>query len=343
VKVRDSLLCYDSVLVSIFQPEDITIQEIISSHENTVCFNDSNGQAEVFASGGTPGYEYSIDKVSWNTSPLFENLYATDYYIWVRDTNECYDSIPISITQPTDITIQEITGSHEDVLCFGDSTGQLQTTATGGTPNYEFSINKVNWNINPLFGNLFAAEHTIWVRDANECYDSLILSIFQPDKIVIETEVSNDTLNVAVSGGTPVIQYSLDGSQLVISGFFTGLDEGEHTIIVTDGNSCTADTIILIDTIPGPAPTLPVTIYDAFSPNDDLKNDVWNIGNIDLFPNCVIKIYNTWGKLVFESDGYHEPWDGKHDGKDLPAGTYYYIIDLGEGNDKFTGTVNIVK
>jgi len=57
----------------------------------------------------------------------------------------------------------------------------------------------------------------------------------------------------------------------------------------------------------------------------------------------VVKIYNTWGKLVFTSDGYPEPWDGKNNGKDLPAGTYFYIINLGGENETYTGSVNIVK
>jgi gliding motility-associated-like protein len=86
-----------------------------------------------------------------------------------------------------------------------------------------------------------------------------------------------------------------------------------------------------------------ITIYDAFSPNADGKNDVWNIRNIQAYPNCVVKIFNSWGIAVFDSKGYDEPWDGKHNGNELPAGTYYYYIDLGDGNETFTGTVNIVK
>ena len=342
IKVRDNLLCRDSVLISINEPAEIILEEVTSSHQNVLCFGGSTGNLEVTASGGTPGYEYSMDKLAWNPDPVFDNLTASDYNIWVRDTNECYDSILISITEAPDIVLQEISASHENVLCFGDSTGQIQVSASGGTPGYEYSNNKTIWNLSPVFENLPAGDLTFWVRDANACTDSADFTITQPDKILIDPAVSTDTLQVEASGGIPPYEYSVDGSSYVSTGFFPGLAEGEHAVIVIDDNSCTADTIILIDTIPGTG-TLPVTIYDAFSPNADGKNEVWNIGNIDSFPECEVKIYNTWGKLVFSSSGYPEPWDGKHDGRELPAGTYYYIIDLGDGSEAYTGTVNIVK
>ncbi len=344
VKVRDSLQCVDSVLIHITQPAEVVVQEVTASHENVLCFNAGTGQLEVTASGGTPGYEYSIDKLVWNANAVFENLAAADYNIWARDTNGCFDSVPVTITQTAAINLQEIAGSHENVPCYGDSTGQIQVYAAGGTPGYEYSDDKSAWNISSVFEDLSPEVHTIWVRDANECLDSADFTITQPEKIIIDPVVSNDTLQVEATGGTAPIQYSLDGGGLVITGFFTGLVEGEHTILVIDDNSCTADTIVLVELIPVvPDTTMPVTLYDAFSPNGDGKNEVWNIGNINEFPDCVVKIYNTWGKLVFTSDGYPEPWDGKNNGKDLPAGTYFYIINLGGENETYTGSVNIVK
>ena len=83
-------------------------------------------------------------------------------------------------------------------------------------------------------------------------------------------------------------------------------------------------------------------LYDAFSPNGDGMNDVWHIGNVESFPSCTVKIFNIWGILVFSSNGYGTPWDGKHDGNDLPSGTYYYVIDPGDGSGNITGAVSLV-
>ena len=83
--------------------------------------------------------------------------------------------------------------------------------------------------------------------------------------------------------------------------------------------------------------------YDAFSPNGDGSNDYWYVEDIDKFTGRVVQIYNRWGHLIFEEACDPECWDGTIDGKDAPVGTYYYIIDLGNGDEPFTGTVTIVR
>ena len=56
-----------------------------------------------------------------------------------------------------------------------------------------------------------------------------------------------------------------------------------------------------------------------------------------------MEIYNRWGQLVFRSEGYLENWDGKMGDEELPVGTYYYIIDLGEGIEPLTGPVTLMR
>jgi gliding motility-associated-like protein len=56
-----------------------------------------------------------------------------------------------------------------------------------------------------------------------------------------------------------------------------------------------------------------------------------------------VKVYNKWGNLVFESKGYANPWDGTHKGKLLEPATYYYFIDLANGDPIYQGYVIILK
>ena len=85
-------------------------------------------------------------------------------------------------------------------------------------------------------------------------------------------------------------------------------------------------------------------IPEAFSPNKDLINDVWNIGNINLYPEAEITIYNRWGQSVWRSEqGYPHPWDGKSKGVDLPVDSYHYVIELHNGSKHIVGDVTIVK
>lgn len=87
----------------------------------------------------------------------------------------------------------------------------------------------------------------------------------------------------------------------------------------------------------------PIHIPNAFSPNGDGINDKWDITNLKDYPNCVVEVYNRYGQVVHRSFGYTKPWDGSQNGKPLPVGTYYYIIEPKNGFPTVTGYVVIVK
>jgi len=83
----------------------------------------------------------------------------------------------------------------------------------------------------------------------------------------------------------------------------------------------------------------------AFTPNGDGKNDVWNIPELESFPQAVVEIYDRWGTLVFRSEsGYSKPWDGNSSGKEMPMDSYYYVINLNSpGLEPLAGTVTLIK
>ncbi len=92
---------------------------------------------------------------------------------------------------------------------------------------------------------------------------------------------------------------------------------------------------------------LTITIPNAFSPNGDGVNDVIEIPNIESYPNNEIAIFNRWGNKVFEAgpytNGVGQTWDGTSEfggafgEKTVPEGTYYYVLDLGDGSDVYPG------
>ena len=102
----------------------------------------------------------------------------------------------------------------------------------------------------------------------------------------------------------------------------------------------------------------------GFSPNSDGINDTWRIARLQIYPNNIVKVFNRWGEKVYEKKGYYNEWDGTNMfnsfssnnipflstldaspkntvGNKLPEGTYYYIIDLGDGSDIIKGYVYI--
>ncbi len=87
-------------------------------------------------------------------------------------------------------------------------------------------------------------------------------------------------------------------------------------------------------------------IPNAISPNGDGYNDVWKLDFLKLlFPDATVEIYNQWGQQLFSSVGYDTPWDGKHNGEDVPDGNYYYVINLNADVEEniFKGALLVLK
>ena len=83
-------------------------------------------------------------------------------------------------------------------------------------------------------------------------------------------------------------------------------------------------------------------IPNMFTPNGDGFNDTWEIDNIQLFEVRSVRIINRWGDIVFKANEYNNDWAGIFGHKNLPAGTYYYILDLGEEGIR-KGDVTIIR
>jgi gliding motility-associated-like protein len=84
-------------------------------------------------------------------------------------------------------------------------------------------------------------------------------------------------------------------------------------------------------------------VPNAFTPNGDSINDTWHIQFLDSYQQCTIGIYNRIGQKVFYANGYGTPWDGTFHGSALPAGVYYYVIDLKNINKLLSGYVTIIR
>ena len=89
-----------------------------------------------------------------------------------------------------------------------------------------------------------------------------------------------------------------------------------------------------------------ITIFEGFSPNSDGKNDTWYIDGIEDYPNNTIQIFNRWGNKIFEMKGYNNKdraWSSESSiglilgDTNVPDGTYFYIIDLQDGQKPRSG------
>ena len=115
-------------------------------------------------------------------------------------------------------------------------------------------------------------------------------------------------------------------------------DEITYLLTVTATGGCRIADNVKVALLKAPV------IPNTFTPNGDGINEFWTIQYLDVYPNCKIQVFNRNGQPVYESKGYRAPgWDGTYNGKPIPFGTYYYVIEPGSGRKPITGFVTIIK
>ncbi|MFT5778151.1 MAG: gliding motility-associated-like protein [Crocinitomicaceae bacterium] len=111
-----------------------------------------------------------------------------------------------------------------------------------------------------------------------------------------------------------------------------------YEVLVTDLNGCTdIDSVIvtvIIDYIFTPA--------NVVTPNGDAANDVWNIINIENYPDNHVAIYNRYGQEIFNAFGYNNEWDATYQGETVPDGSYYYVLTFDGSTKIFKGAITVL-
>ncbi len=160
-----------------------------------------------------------------------------------------------------------------------------------------------------------------------------------PDKVVLEG--GSVTLTPALNAGLPVtymwspaIGVNDPSAAFAV---VTPTQDMTYTLTVTSNAGCKGSDQVFVKFLKDPV------VPNIFSPNGDGVHDKWEINFLDNYPGCTVEIYNRYGQLIFRSEGYSRPWDGRINGKDVPLGTYYYIVDPKSGRKKITGYVDIIR
>jgi gliding motility-associated-like protein len=139
------------------------------------------------------------------------------------------------------------------------------------------------------------------------------------------------------------IIWDIDGA-LLEGTIITDLPKGTFTVTATSDQQCVNSKTFEI---------LPeILVYNGISKNGDGKNDFFEISCIEDFPNNTVKIFNRAGTLVYQTKGYNNAdviFEGTSNeglsllGRDLPDGTYFYIIDKGDGSKPKTGYLELLR
>ncbi|TDO20046.1 T9SS type B sorting domain-containing protein [Pedobacter duraquae] len=148
---------------------------------------------------------------------------------------------------------------------------------------------------------------------------------------------------IVLSGTTAPYKYAWFNSahQQVYNNLnLTGVIPGNYELVVTDVNGCVLSSGILDFT---DTSNRSLKVPNAFSPNGDTSNDTWKIEGAANYPTAEFSVFNRNGERVFYSKGYATDFDGQFNGKPLPIGVYYYIIDLKTDCPKLNGSLTLIR
>lgn len=333
----------------------------------TVCFGtESNfldnsampsNSADVLA---TWNWSFGDGNSSNNQNPIHNYAFADNFPVILTVTSDknCVDAVShMAIVKSTPL----VPIIKNDTVCAGTDAILLAGTVEDAWiywySNYSDSLpfyTGFEYQLSPLF-----TYHSYYVQaidKANGCRSVKIpiIADVHPEttqEIVInptELFVPNAVANFSVSTNIPLIDYSWTLENRITSEAATPIHQyqfpGVYDIEVntTDKNGCkkTLTQQIEVKEVKG------LQIPSVFSPNGDLSNDDFWIGNYEI-AQFSIEIYNRWGEMIFASADPNFRWNGKtQNGKDCPEGVYVYKIKARSTNLKdiaAAGTITLIR
>ncbi len=238
VFVIDNNSCLESIIIIIENQGDVPIIDNIIVSNATCGLN--NGAILVEASGGLGNLEYSIDNITFQLSPNFDNITPGNITVFVRDELNCiitYETVISSGIAPEIIILNQI-----DIDCI-NSFGSILIEVINGSEPYDYSINNVSQQTGE-FINLENGSYQILVEDSNGCTATSFVEIDSIVTIEIENFVKFNT-SCGLDNGIIEISTSSNNFNCILNNedqgnttVFNNLKPMFYELIVVDENNC---------------------------------------------------------------------------------------------------------
>ncbi|MCK4663260.1 MAG: PKD domain-containing protein [Bacteroidales bacterium] len=317
--------------------DSIVIPELIANFN----VSDSMGCVPLFVdfsdnSIGTNSLNWYINHQYSDSNQNIEYLFNSSgthaVKLLINNKIGCKDSLNKTITV---FPLPLINLTNDTTICYGDT---IQLNASGGEKYTWHNQTGISDTLisNPYAFPLITSLFYVSVTDSNNCEskDSVRISVQQ---IPLAEIINNDTIKIIIGENIDLQATQTEGYEYYwypvdylscINCMETNAipqESGFYYFELTDINNCfiVKDSVYIVV-----EQKFSVDVPKAFHPNDDGINDTiyvkgWGIKELKEF-----KIYNQFGKLVFETNDLSEGWTGYLDGNKLEHGVYVYFVSV---------------
>jgi hypothetical protein len=298
--------------------------------QNPACFGEMTGSILVSPTGGAGTYTYT-----WEPATLSGNnpadLSAGTYGVTITDANGCTATAQTTLTEP-EALVATATAIHP--ACFGEMTGSILVSPTGGTGPFDYV-----WEPAALSGNnpadLPEGSYSVTITDANGCTATASETLEAPPALTATTSATPQdagamtlgTATVTPGGGAPLYSFAWNTQPVQTTETATGLPAGNYTVTVTDANGCTLTATAIVDIV-NAVDEMSAAVFRIY-PNPTAgrvfieTSAGWAAGGI-------LEIFNPVGKVVRRETWQKIP--ASIDLAEFPSGVY--LISLKTGTEQ---------
>ena len=236
VTVTDAVPCSVSGTITITQPAALSASAAVTDKS---CSDKNNGSIDVTVSGGKTPYTFNWSN-SLGTAEDVIGLSAGSYTVTVTDANGCTTTLPKTIASPSALFAP---ATVAPVACFGQSTGTISISATGGNSGYTYLW--ADGTVGASRTNLPAGSYVLTLKDSKNCQKDTTIVVSQPVAALSLSStvtsvgcfgVSTGAVDLSVTGGTS--GYTYLWSNAATTQDLTALAAGSYTVTVTDSKGC---------------------------------------------------------------------------------------------------------
>lgn len=246
LRITDAKGCFKEF--SIYLANPLPVKPILIDKRNLTCRGDSNGWIHVLATGGKTYLQpYNFQWASGFSGNIITQLKYGDYRVYVKDQNQCIDSLDVAIRYLYDSLYLSHTLTNP-VRCFSDSNAIISLMGNKGLSPYRYSLNGSVFSTQSIYPKLGYGVYLVQVKDSVGCISSAnIINTFIDTPLSVDLEIDTNicynatTVNVLfkpLNGSSP---YNIQIDQQPPTSDFSSKNISTNRWVryqVADNNNC---------------------------------------------------------------------------------------------------------